>query len=113
MEHLHEPCIRSTDTARELRTFFCVFAHMHWLAWVSCSAQCRHLSVISLFLFSCVTRPLLLSSLLFLDGHFETTPDYDLADFDVQDFLPNFPDLKAQFKRTPHEDEKFGSQHRL
>ena len=38
--------------------------------------------------------------LLFLDGHFETTPDYDLTDFDVHDFLPNFPNLKA--------DEEFG-----
>ena len=51
---------------------------------------------------------LLLSFLLFLDGHFETTPDYDLTDFDVHDFLPNFPDLNAQVKRAPHEDELFG-----
>ena len=51
---------------------------------------------------------LLLSSLLSLDGHFETTPRYDLIDFDVHDFLPNTPDLKAQVKRTPHEDELFG-----
>ena len=51
---------------------------------------------------------LLLSSLLFLDGHFETTPDYDLIDFDVHDFPQNFPDLKAQVKRTPHEDELSG-----
>ena len=51
---------------------------------------------------------LLLSFLLFLDGHFETTPDYDLTDFDVHDFLPNFSDLKAQVKRTPHEDELCG-----
>ena len=48
--------------------------------------------------------------LLFLDGHFETTLDYDLDDFTddpVHTFLPNFPDLKAQVKRTPHEDEHF------
>ena len=51
---------------------------------------------------------LLLSSLLFLDGHFETTPDYDLTDFDVQDLPQNFPDLEAQVKRTPHEDELSG-----
>ena len=54
---------------------------------------------------------LLLSSLLFPDGHFETSPDYDLddlTDFDVHDFLPNFPDLKAQVKRTPPEDELLG-----
>ena len=35
--------------------------------------------------------------LLFLDGHFETTPDYDLTDSDVHDFLPNFPDLNELF----------------
>ena len=54
-------------------------------------------------------HPSLLS--LFLDGHFETTPDCDrgdLTDFHVHDFLQNFPDLKAQVKRTPHEDELFG-----
>ena len=46
--------------------------------------------------------------LLFLDGHFETTPDCDLTVFDVRDFLPNFPDLGVQVKRIPHEDELFG-----
>ena len=46
--------------------------------------------------------------LLFLDGHSETTPDYDLTDFDVHDSLPNFPDLKAQVKRTSHDHELFG-----
>ena len=46
--------------------------------------------------------------LLFLDGHFEATPDYALTDLDVHDFLPNFPDLKTQVKRTPPEDELFG-----
>ena len=40
--------------------------------------------------------------LLFLDGH------YDLTDAPVHTFLPNFPDLKALVKRTPHEDEQFG-----
>ena len=46
--------------------------------------------------------------LLFLDGHFETTPDLDdLTDFDVHAILPNVPDLEAQVKRTPHEDELF------
>ena len=47
---------------------------------------------------------LLLSFLLFLDGHFETTPDYDRTDFDIHDILPNFPDVKAEVKRTPHEE---------
>ena len=41
--------------------------------------------------------------LLFLDGFFETIPD-----FDIHDILTNFPDLKAQVKRTPYEDEQFG-----
>ena len=45
---------------------------------------------------------------LFLDGNFVTNPDNDLTDFDLHYFLPNFPDLKAQVKRTPHEDEEFG-----
>ena len=47
---------------------------------------------------------------MFLDGHFETTLGYDLDDFTddpVHTFLPNFPDLKAQVNRTPHEDEHF------
>ena len=47
--------------------------------------------------------------LLFLDGHFETFPDLDdLADVSVHAILPVFSDLKAQVKRTPHEDEEFG-----
>ena len=46
--------------------------------------------------------------LLFLDGHFETIPDYDLIDFDVHDFLPNFPDPEAQVNHTPHKHEQSG-----
>ena len=49
--------------------------------------------------------------LQFLDGHFETTPDYDLddlTDVPVHTILPNFPDLKVLVKRTPHEDEQSG-----
>ena len=49
-----------------------------------------------------------LAPLLFLDGQLKTTPDCDLIDIDVRVFLPNFPNLKAQVKRTPHEDEEFG-----
>ena len=41
------------------------------------------------------------SSLLFLDGHFETTPDCDLTDSDVRKFLPYSPVLKAQDMRHP------------
>ena len=40
---------------------------------------------------------------LFLGGHFETPPDCDLTDFDIHDFLPNFLDLNARVKRTPHD----------
>ena len=46
--------------------------------------------------------------LLFLDGHVETFTDLDdLTDVSVRAILPNFSDLKAQVKRTPHEDEEF------
>ena len=34
--------------------------------------------------------------LLLLHGHFETTPDYDLADSDIHEMLPYFPVLEAQ-----------------
>ena len=37
-----------------------------------------------------------------------TTPDYDFIDAPVHTFLPNFPELNALVKRTPHEDEQFG-----
>ena len=46
--------------------------------------------------------------LLFFDGQFKTTPDYDLTDFDVHDVLPNFPDPIARVKRTLDEDEQCG-----
>ena len=71
---------------------------------VRMSSSLCHLTF-SIFMF----HPSLL--LLFLDGHFETTPDYDLDDLidsDIHKFLPNFPDPKAQVKRTPPEDELFG-----
>ena len=38
-------------------------------------------------------------SLLFLDGHFETTPNYDLTDSDIHMILSYFPVLKAQDMR--------------
>ena len=64
------------------------------------------LFVISLSPFSWFTNP---CSCCFFDGHFETIFWLCFfADFDVHDFLLNFPDLKAQVKRTPHEDELFG-----
>ena len=47
--------------------------------------------------------------LLFLDGHFETFPTSTTSpDVSVHAILPNFPDLEAQLKCTPHEDEEFG-----
>ena len=81
-------------------------AHMHGsrVSAVRMSSSLCHLTF-SLLVF----HPSLL--LLFLDGLFETTPDYDLddlTDVSVHAILPNFPDLKAQVKRTPHEDEEFG-----
>ena len=39
-------------------------------------------------------------SLLFLDGNFETTPDYGFTDSDILKFLPYFPVLKAQDMRS-------------
>ena len=40
-------------------------------------------------------------SLLFLDGHFETTPDYDFTDDFVHMFLPYLPVQTATWA-TPH-----------
>ena len=37
--------------------------------------------------------------LVFLDGHFETTPDYDLTDSNIHMFLPYFPVLKVKDMR--------------
>ena len=49
------------------------------------------------------------SSLLFLDGHLETTPDYDFADDPIHMILPFFPVLKAQDTRhSAPASTKFG-----
>ena len=80
-----------TYTARALRTFSYTITHGSRL-----QCACRHLSFISplsLLMF----RPSLL--LLFLDGHFETNPDYDVTDFDIHDILPNFPRPKSATKK--------------
>ena len=97
----HSPVARTFSGVHTLRVHF---AHMHGsiVSVVRMPSSLCHLTF-SFFMF----HPSLL--LLFLDGHFETTPDYDLTDFDVHDFLPNLPDLKAEVKCTPHEDEEFGS----
>ena len=79
--------------------------HMHGSRVSAVRMSCLPWLTFSLLMFH---PSLLMSSLLFLDGHFETTPDCDLTDFDVHDFPQNFPDLKAQVKRTPNEDELSG-----
>ena len=95
-----------TYTARTLRTFLCVLhtckAQGSRVSAVRMSSSLCHLTF-SLLMF----HPSLL--LLFIDGHFETFPDLDdLTDVSVHAILPNFPDLKAQVKHTPHEDGEFG-----
>ena len=94
------------SAALTLRVHFALFYACYTHAWLKgvCSAH----AVISLssHLLLFMFHPSLF--LLFLDGHFETTPDYDLIDVDVHDFLPNFPDPEAQVKRTPQKDELFG-----
>ena len=100
--------------------------HVHFLVYIHCAYTSHilmrvthmHGSRVSAVRMSCLPwlnfsllmfhPSLLMSSLLFLDGHFETTPDCDLTDFDVHDFPHNVPDLEAQVKCTPHEDELFG-----
>ena len=111
---------RAWDCTRThlLHAHFCCCTHT--LCTLHTSHACEHTRMVQarkkcwshahvvLLSFLMFHPSLLLSFLLFLDGHFETTPDYDLTDFDVHDFLPNFPDLNAQVKRTPHEDELCG-----
>ena len=49
-------------------------------------------------------------SLLFLDGHFETTPDYDFTNDPVHTFLPHFPVLKAQdTHKSAHSSRSLGT----
>ena len=89
------------------RTFFCAQRTHCVLRTSSCVCTYTHGSsfckkgvctcVIPLYLaFSLFTSH---PSLLFLHGHFETTPDYDLTDSDIHKFLPYFPVLKAQDMR--------------
>ena len=78
-------------TARTLRIFLCV---LHTNAGSRVSAVGMSSSLCHLIFSLLMFHPSLL--LLFLDGHFETTPDLDdLADFDVHAILPNFPNLKS------------------
>ena len=69
-------------------------------AWLKIAVRMSSSLFVAPSPFSCFTR----LRLLFLHGHFET----NLTDALIHPFLPNFPDLKAQVKRTPHEDELFG-----
>ena len=82
------------------RTFFCcavclrTSAHLHrmsiFVLHLAFSLLCTCVSFLHLALSSFMSHP----SLLFLDGHFETIPD-----FDVHTFLPYLPVLKAQGMR--------------
>ena len=109
VRYTHSPVARtffcSTDTVRTLRTFSCVLHICMAQGCLQCACRySRHL-IVSFLMFHPSS---LLSLLLFLDGHFETTPLDDYTDDPVHDFLPNFPDLTAQVERSPHEDELFG-----
>ena len=64
-----------------IRTSSCVCTHTHGSRFLSHSVLMSHLS------------------LLFLHGHFETTPDNDFTDSDIHMILPYFPVLKAQDMR--------------
>ena len=67
--------------------------HIH--AWLKCLK--RFIAHVSYLAFSLLMIHL---SLLFLHGHFETNPDYDLTDSDIHMFMPYFPVLKAQDTRN-------------
>ena len=72
------------------------FAHLHAChthALLKCLEKVHCTSVVSLHLaFSLLMiHP---SSLLFLDGHFKTTPDYDFDDDPIHKILPYFPVLE-------------------
>ena len=89
---------------RSVHTFTCsthIFLHVaraHTrMAEVSVK-RCLHICVVPLHLaFSILMSH---QSLLFLHGHFETTPDYDFTHVPVHTFLPYFPVLKAQDTRN-------------
>ena len=74
------------------------FAHSHALTHMHRS------KVSATFSFSCFTRLCSCCSLTVISRPFptSTTP----VTFSVHAILPNFPDLEAQVKRTPHEDEE-------
>ena len=92
--------------------FACTYTHLLHAHFLRTSARlhaCAHTRVAQVpeqVHCMCVTSlrlafSLLMShpSLLFLDGHFETTPDYDLTDDPVHTFLPYIRVLKAKDMR--------------
>ena len=78
---------------RSLRTSN-TFMRLHIQAWLKCLTRfISHVCYLFHLAFSLVMIHL---SLLFLHGHFETTPDYDLTDSVMHMILPYFPVLQAQ-----------------
>ena len=78
------------------------FAHLHAChthAWLKCHEKgvCRMSVFVLCLVFSLLMIHL---SLLFLHGHFESTPDYDFTDVPIHMILPYFPVLKAQDTRN-------------
>ena len=69
----------------------------HTHAWLKCHEKgvCTRVTSLHLVYSLLMIHP----SLLFLDGHFETTPDDDFTDDPVHTFLPYLPVLKAQDMR--------------
>ena len=80
------------------------FAHLHACAHTRMAQgvhkkSCLNVCLCSLSrLLSCLM--IYPSSLLFLEGHFETNLDYDVTDSDIHGILPYFPVLKAQHTRN-------------
>ena len=87
-----------TYTARTLRTFSCV---LH-----TCMAQVFAVRMSSSLFHLALSIPMIHPSLLllFFHGLFETT----FLTLTSTPSCRTFPDVKAQVKRTPHEDEQSG-----
>ena len=87
--------LRTARRLRTLRTFFCVL-HTR-------TAQVHDKGVCCTCVFDLSISPssllMIHPSLLFLDGHLETNPDYDFTDDLIHTILPYFPVLKAQNMR--------------
>ena len=82
--HVAATTVCTTGSVHTLtcRTHFCTYTHGSSVMSKRCLLHVCHLS------------------LLFLHGHFETTPDHDFTDSDIHNFLPYFPVLKAQDTRN-------------